>query len=259
MRQPLIAGNWKMNLDLAGGRNLVEGIRAGLADLTLPPGFEVAVCPPAVYLFPIAGAIDGSAIRLGAQDVFHETGGAYTGELAPAMIAETGARFVIIGHSERRHTIGHLEDDLMINRKVRAALAAGLTPILCVGETLAEREAGQTLDVLTFQLTAALIGVELDAPERLVVAYEPVWAIGTGRTATPRQAQEAHAHLRSLLGELRPGQAEHTRILYGGSMKPDNAAELIGQPDVDGGLVGGASLKAESFLGIIRAALAAVG
>ncbi len=259
MRQPLIAGNWKMNLDLASGRSLVEGIRAGLAELTLPAGFEVAVCPPAVYLFPIAGAIDGSSLQLGAQDVFHETGGAFTGELAPAMIAETGARFVIIGHSERRHTIGHLEDDQMINRKVRAALAAGLTPILCVGEMLDEREAGRTFDVLTFQLSAGLIGVELDAPERLVVAYEPVWAIGTGRTATPQQAQEAHAHLRSLLQARFPKHADTVRILYGGSMKPDNAAALIGQPDVDGGLVGGASLKAESFLGIIRAALAAVG
>jgi triosephosphate isomerase len=172
------------------------------------------------------------------------------------MVAETGARYVILGHSERRHTIGHLEDDQMINRKVRATLAAGMTPILCVGETLAEREAELTSEVLTFQLTAGLIGVEPESADRLVVAYEPVWAIGTGRTATPEQAQQAHRHLRERLSERFGALAKDVRILYGGSVKPENAGELMSQPDVDGGLIGGASLKADSFLGIIQATLA---
>jgi triosephosphate isomerase len=175
------------------------------------------------------------------------------------MIAETGARYVILGHSERRHTIGHLEDDQMVNRKVKAAMAAGLTPILCVGETLAEREGGQTLEVLTFQVTAGLIGVELESADQLVMAYEPVWAIGTGHTATPEQAQEAHLYLREQLRELVGAAAADLRILYGGSVKPDNAEELMRRPDVDGGLVGGASLKADSFVGIIKATLAAAG
>ena len=170
------------------------------------------------------------------------------------MVAETGARYAIIGHSERRHTIGHHEDDRMINLKVKAALAAGLTPILCVGETLGEREAGQTAEVLTFQLSAALSGVELASPERLVLAYEPVWAIGTGHNATPEQAQEAHAHLRSRLQAGVGKVAEGVRILYGGSVKPDNAGPTMTQRDVDGGLIGGASLKADSFLAIIQAA-----
>ncbi len=259
MRQTLIAGNWKMNLNLTEGRALVEGLKAELAKLDLPSGFEVAVCPPAVYLLPVAGACDGSPIVLGAQDVYHEPRGAFTGEIAPAMIAETGARYVIIGHSERRHTIGHLEDDRIINLKLRAARGVGLTPILCIGETLAERQAEQTLDVLTFQLTAGLVGVSCEQPSELVIAYEPVWAIGTGHTATPQQAQEAHAHIRSELVRLLGPVGQEVRILYGGSVKPDNARELVGQPDVDGALVGGASLKVESFAGIIREALAAVG
>ena len=258
MRRPLVAGNWKMNLNLPQGRELVGGIRDGLAALgPAARNVETAVCPPAIYLFPLAEMLKGSEIRLGAQDVYYEPKGAFTGELSAAMVAESGASYVILGHSERRHTIGHLEDDQMIHRKIRAALGGGLTPILCVGETLAERESGQTLDVLTFQLTAALVGLALETPERLVLAYEPVWAIGTGRNATPDQAQEAHGHLRGRLRELAGGLADGIRILYGGSMKPDNAGALLSQPDVDGGLIGGASLKADSFVGIIQAALAA--
>lgn len=260
MRRPLVAGNWKMNLTLSQARELVAGIRAGLDRLgTEAEKVEVAVCPPAVYLFPIAEMLRDGTVRLGAQNLYHERAGAFTGEVSAEMLADVGAHFVIIGHSERRHTIGHLEDDWMVNRKVQAALGAGLTPIVCVGETLAERQAGQTLEVLTFQLTAALIGVRGVSPERLVIAYEPVWAIGTGHNATPEQAQEAHGHLRGRLRELVGAPADQVRILYGGSVKPDNAGELMSQPDVDGGLIGGASLRAESFLGIVGAALAAKG
>jgi triosephosphate isomerase len=260
MRKPLVAGNWKMNLDLSRGRGLVQGICEGLQNAGPQAGrVEVAVCPPLLYLHAIAKTIDGTGVRLGAQDVYFEAQGAYTGEVSAPMLADIGVHFVIVGHSERRHTIGHLEDDWMINRKVRAAIAADLVPILCVGETLAQREVEQTLDVLTFQTTAGLSSVRLDSPGQLVIAYEPVWAIGTGRNATPEQAQDAHAHLRAQLRKLLPEHADGIRILYGGSVKPDNAAAIFAQPDVDGGLIGGASLKADSFLGIVEAALAAAG
>ena len=256
MRRPFVAGNWKMNLNLAQGRELVAGIRTGLDAAQIGTRVEVAICPPTIYLFPMAKAVDGSPIRLGAQNLYQEPSGAFTGEVSAEMIADTKAQYVVIGHSERRHTIGHLEDDRMLNLKVKAARRAGLTPILCVGETLSERQAGQTLDVLTFQLTADLVGVAIDDSADLVVAYEPVWAIGTGQNATPQQAQEAHAHLRSELRRLVGDSADSVRILYGGSVKPDNAAEIFKQPDVDGELIGGASLKADSFVGIVRAALA---
>ena len=258
MRKPFVAGNWKMNLNQVRARELVAGIRGGLGPDADCKRVDVAVCPPSVYLFPVAQELAGSGIGLGAQDVYPESSGAFTGELAPEMLKDAGAQYVIIGHSERRHTIGHLEDDRMINLKVRAAGAAGLTPILCVGETLGERKCEQTLDVLTFQLVAGMIGVSDDVAQRIVIAYEPVWAIGTGEVATPDQAQQAHAHLRSELRKLVGDQADKTRILYGGSVKPGNAAELFGQTDVDGGLIGGASLKADDFVGIIAAALATV-
>lgn len=254
MRTPLIAGNWKMNMDLQSARVLVSGI---VSELPVIDGkVEVAVCPSFVYLFPMAKAVADSPIQIGAQDLFFEASGAFTGEVSAGMVADTGASLVILGHSERRHTIGHHEDDWMIHRKVSAALGAGLTPILCVGETLEQREAGQTLEVVTFQLVAALHGIKLGKASDLVVAYEPVWAIGTGKTATPQQAQDVHAHIRAELRGLYGDLADEIRILYGGSMKPDNAAELIGQADVDGGLIGGASLKPASFVGIIAAALA---
>ncbi len=249
MRRPLVAGNWKMNLTLPKMRELVTAVRAGLER---GDAVEVAVCPPAIYLFHMVGAAAGSQVRVGAQDLYFEKEGAFTGEVSAAMVAETGARYAIIGHSERRHTIGHHEDDWMINRKVNAAIAAGLIPILCVGETLKERKSGRTNEVLTFQLRAGLIGIDV-SPENLVVAYEPVWAIGTGQNATPEQAQEAHAHLRQLLREIAGAPADNMRVLYGGSVKPDNALAIMKQPDVDGGLIGGASLKADSFLAIIRA------
>jgi len=255
MRKPLVAGNWKMNLDRAGARDLVAGIRAGLDAAGVAERVEVAVCPPAVYLFPVAEALVGSSIRLGAQDLSPEPNGAFTGDISAAMIRDTGAHYVIIGHSERRHAIAHLEDDRTINRKLRAARAAGLTPILCVGETLSERNAGQTLDVLTVQITADLIGIPFQSPDELVIAYEPVWAIGTGQNATPQQAQEAHAHLRAGLREMLGPIADGVRILYGGSVKPENAEAIFREPDVDGGLIGGASLKADSFVAIVKAAL----
>jgi triosephosphate isomerase (TIM) len=258
MRRPLVAGNWKMNLNLARGRELIAGIRSGLETGGVRERVEVAICPPVVYLFPLGEALKGSSLRLGAQDAYCEPSGAFTGEVSVAMIAETGARYVIIGHSERRHTIGHLEDDRMMNLKLKAVRQAGLVPILCVGETLDERKAGQMLDLLTFQLTAGLLGVELHSGDDLVLAYEPVWAIGTGQVATTQQVQEAHAHLRARLRELTGSVADGVRILYGGSVKPDNAAEIMRQPDVDGGLIGGASLKADSFVAIVRAALASV-
>lgn len=253
-RMPLVAGNWKMNLNLQQGRDLIAGIRGGIEAAGGCAKCEVAVCPPSIYLFPMAKALDGSTIRLGAQNLFHESSGAFTGEVSPSMVAETGCRYVILGHSERRHTIGHLEDDHMINMKLAATLAGKMTPILCVGETLAERDGNKTLDVLTYQLLAGIGRVAIKAGGDLVVAYEPVWAIGTGRNATSAQAQEAHAHIRTELRKIVGGVADEIRILYGGSLKPDNAAELLAQPDVDGGLVGGASLKADSFVGIIKAA-----
>ncbi len=258
MRKPFVAGNWKMNLDLVRARELVAGIRGGLGTDADCRRVDVAVCPPSVYLFPVANELVGSGIALGAQDVYPEPKGAFTGEVSAEMIKDAGAQYVIIGHSERRHTIGHLEDDRMINLKVKAAGAAGLTPILCVGETIGERKRGQTLEVLTFQLVAGMTGVSAEIAERIVIAYEPVWAIGTGEVATPDQAQEAHAHLRGELRKLVGDQADQTRIQYGGSVKPDNAADLFGQPDVDGGLIGGASLKADDFVAIISAALATV-
>lgn len=254
MRRPLVAGNWKMNLSHADALQLIEGIRTGMAEAA--GTIEVAVCPPAIYLYLAANAVKGSEIAFGAQNIYHEPKGAFTGEVSAEMVAESGAKYVILGHSERRHTIGHLEDDRMINLKVRAAQRAGLTPILCVGETLEERDKELTLDVLTYQLRAGLIEAAPTSSEGLVIAYEPVWAIGTGRNATPEQAQEAHAHLRAELRKVAGDLSDQIRILYGGSMKPENAGELIGQPDIDGGLVGGASLKSDAFLGIIQAALA---
>ena len=258
MRRPLVAGNWKMNLTLTESRDLTRNVAARLSPEAAAK-VEVAVCPPFVYLLPVLEAAKETPVQVGAQNLYFEPKGAFTGEVSAAMIAELGAKYVIVGHSERRHTIGHHEDDRMINLKLRAARGVGLTPILCVGETLLEREAEQTPDVLTFQLTAALVGIDPRAARDLVVAYEPVWAIGTGRNATPEQAQEAHAHLRQQLRRIAGPIAEDIRILYGGSMKPENARDILAQPDVDGGLIGGASLKADSFVGIVNAALAAQG
>lgn len=257
-RKPFVAGNWKMNLDLAGARSLVEGIAGGLGSET---AVDVAICPPSIYLFPMAKAIAGTSIALGAQNCWSEPSGAFTGEVSAAMVKETGCAYVILGHSERRNTIGPVgadgkvagESNAMIAAKVRAVFDAGLTPIVCVGETLDQRDAGETETVLTNQLLGSLATVQRDEAARLVIAYEPVWAIGTGRTATTEQAQAAHLHIRSQLLEQCGSAAAHAiRIQYGGSVKPDNAEELMRCADVDGALVGGASLKANDFVAIIQ-------
>lgn len=251
MRQKFVAGNWKMCTRAASARQLAEAVVKGLAgDVRV----AVALCPPFPYLAIVGEALRGSPVMLGAQNAYCEQEGAFTGEVSPAMLKDVGCHWVILGHSERRHKLG--ESNELINRKVHAALAAGLEVILCVGETLAEREKGQTEAVLTMQLDGGAAGLDPTSLAKVTLAYEPYWAIGTGRNATPQQAQDAHAFLRRRVAS-RFGQpaAEQLRILYGGSVKPDNAAVLTHEPDVDGGLIGGASLKAEEFLAIVRAAL----
>ena len=251
MRTKIIAGNWKMNKTPAEGAALIAGIRKELADGAVP--VEVVVCPPFTGLEAAARALAGSKIRLGSQNMSAEAPGAYTGEVCAEMLKELGVRYVILGHSERRALFG--ETDSLVNKKTRAALAAGLTPIVCVGETLAEREANKTEKVVTTQVRESLSGLGADL-KKVVVAYEPVWAIGTGKTASPAQAQEVHALIRRVLAVMSDGlTATAIRIQYGGSMKPDNAKELMGQPDIDGGLIGGASLKADAFAAIVRGAL----
>lgn len=251
MRRPLIAGNWKMNLLRASSVALAEGIAKGAENVE---GVELAVCPPSCYLEAIDRAIAGSKVVLGAQNMYHEREGAFTGELSAAMLRDLGCTYVILGHSERRHILG--ETDAAINKKVQAALAAELIPILCVGELLAEREAGQTLAVIARQFDGSLAGLSPEQMKTVVIAYEPVWAIGTGKVASPAQAEEVHLALRKIIAERYNGSiAEVVRILYGGSVKPDNAAELLKQPDIDGALVGGASLKIDQFLGIVAGAL----
>ena len=249
MRRFLIAGNWKMNLNRSEAVKLAREIAAGESG----PETDVLVCPPTIYLDSVATAISGSDVALGGQDVYFESSGAFTGETSPAMLLDLGCSFVILGHSERRNVIG--ETDELINKKIVAALKAGLTPILCVGELLEQRESGKTQEVVETQLSGSLAGLSAEDIQKTVIAYEPVWAIGTGKTASPQQAQEVHADLRKLLSQrYNPETAEIVRILYGGSVKPDNAAELLAQPDIDGALVGGASLNSESFQAIISAA-----
>ena len=250
-RKKFIAGNWKMNTSAAEAVALAEGLAAELGSVD---AVDIAICPPLVYLSAVAGAVADSAIDLGAQNMFYEDNGAFTGETSGQMLLDVGCRRVIIGHSERRHVVG--ESDEWINRKVLKALADGLLPILCVGELLEERENQETADVVTRQVRIGLEGVSKRQAADVTLAYEPVWAIGTGKTATPDQAQEVHAMIRGLLAELYDAAlAETVRIQYGGSMKPDNAAELLNQPDVDGGLIGGASLKVADFAAIVRAAI----
>ncbi len=251
MRTKFVAGNWKMYTTAAAARQLAMQVVQGVG---LDRRAAVAVCPPFPYLSLVGEILRGSPVALGAQNLYPEKEGAFTGEVSPTMLLDVGCRYVILGHSERRHKLG--ETNAFINRKVQAALAAGLNVILCVGETLEEREANRTEAILDDQLTGGLAGVAAAAMDRMVLAYEPVWAIGTGRNATPEQAQAAHAFLRRRTAELyTPAVAEALRIQYGGSVKPDNAASLLGQPDVDGALVGGASLQADQFLAIVRAAL----
>ena len=249
MRTPFIAGNWKMNTDRASARALAEAIaRADLKD-----GVEVALCPPALYLAEVVAAVQGSRVGVGGQNCYHEASGAFTGEVSPGMLVDIGCKYVILGHSERRQLFG--ETDAGVFSKTQAALAAGLTPIVCVGETLEEREAGRTTEVVRTQCEGSIGGLTEEQASQIVIAYEPVWAIGTGKVATPQQAEEVHSDLRSWLeSRYNASLASAIRIQYGGSVKPDNAAELLSQPNIDGALVGGASLKADSFLGIIQAA-----
>ena len=249
MRKPLIAGNWKMNTTSKSAYALAKAISEA------SPGYgavDLVVCPPAPYLAAVRDAVAGGTVAFGGQNMYHEKDGAYTGELSAAMLVDVGATFVILGHSERRQIFS--ETDAEVNKKAAAAHAAGLTPIVCVGETLAEREAGQTADVIRRQFEASLAGISADLMTSTVLAYEPVWAIGTGKVATPAQAEEVHADLRKLIAARYNAEtAAAVRILYGGSVKPDNAAELLGQTNVDGALVGGASLKADDFLAIAAA------
>lgn len=251
MRKKFVAGNWKMFTNAATARQLASAVVRGLGE---EQGVAVAVCPPYPYLPAVAEELRGSSVALGAQNCYHEKEGAFTGEVSPAMLVDVACRYVILGHSERRHKLG--ESDDFINRKVHAALAAGLEVILCLGETLQERQANRTETILETQLNGSLAGVDAAGLRRVVLAYEPVWAIGTGQNATPEQAQQAHAFIR---GQIRERFSEELAsalpIQYGGSVKPDNAASLFRQADVDGGLIGGASLNADSFLAIVRAAL----
>lgn len=249
MRQPLVAGNWKMNGTREGAQRLAQDIIQGLK---VGHAAEVLVCPPFVHLAEVSRALKGSEVLLGAQSLCAEENGAYTGEVSGAMLKEFDCRYAIVGHSERRSLYG--EGDAQVARKFMAAQKAGLVPILCVGETLAEREAGETPKVVARQLEAVLVTAGIEAFARAVVAYEPVWAIGTGRTAKSEQAQEVHALIRGQLKARDVKISSTVRLLYGGSVKASNAAELFSMPDIDGGLVGGASLDAREFLAICAAA-----
>jgi triosephosphate isomerase len=249
MRQKFIAGNWKMFTNAATGEALARGVAQGVAGSTK---VRVAVCPPAPYLSTIAIAVKGTPVAVGGQNCWEKVEGAFTGEVSPRMLKDVGCRYVILGHSERRQYFK--ESDALINRKLQLALAEGLEVILCIGETLDERKGNQTEKVLDTQLAGGLANVTAEQLAKITIAYEPVWAIGTGVNATPQQAQDAHAFIRGRVGQLISADvAKNLIIQYGGSVKPDNAATLLGQPDVDGALVGGASLKVEDFLAILKA------
>ncbi len=250
MRRKIIAGNWKMNKNLSESINLISGIKNGLPQNV---SAEVIVCPPFTSLETVHSLIEEVPVHLGAQNMYFENSGAFTGEISADMLKSVGCEFVILGHSERRHIFG--ETDEIVNKKIKQAVSNGLKPIFCVGETLEERENGKAFDVIENQITSGLAEISGDDFNKIVIAYEPVWAIGTGKTASPGQAQEIHKFIRELISKLYSQiQAENVRILYGGSVKPNNAADLLSQPDIDGALVGGACLQAESFLQIIEAA-----
>ncbi len=251
MRKILIAGNWKMCKTVSEAINLVNSLKAGLHKVS---DVDIVICPPFTALHAVTGLLEESSIDLGAQDMHFETEGAYTGEISPLMLKDLGCRYVILGHSERRsyfHESNHL-----INQKAKAAVKFNLIPIVCVGEVLSEREAGQAQEVVRKQFKGTFSGFTHEEMDKVVLAYEPVWAIGTGKTATPVEAQEMQALVRALVRETFGDElADGIRILYGGSVKPDNAQELVKQPDVDGALVGGASLRAESFVQIVMESL----
>ncbi|MBN1418926.1 MAG: triose-phosphate isomerase [Planctomycetes bacterium] len=248
MRRPLIAGNWKMYKRFDEALDLVSKLKAQLADVG---DRDILVCVPFPFLKDVAQALKGTNVRVGAQNMHFEKEGAFTGEVSGAMLLSVGCEYVILGHSERRHVFG--ESDEAIHRKMLSALGLGLKPILCVGETLEQREAGATIEVVGRQLRSGLDGVSSDQAGAVTIAYEPVWAIGTGKTATPQQGQEVHAFIRKeIQGRYGDSLAASMRILYGGSVKPDNARALLAEADIDGFLVGGASLKADSFGPIVR-------
>lgn len=248
MRKKFIAGNWKMYKTLKDGQDLVNNLKRDLYEVQ---GVDIAVCPPFTLLSELADMLESSNIGLGGQDLYWEDEGAFTGEVSARMLKDIGCAYVIIGHSERRQYFGETNDT--VNKKLKAALKNGLTPIVCVGESLKDREAGRTFAVLDDHVNNGLAGLSKEDGGKLVIAYEPVWAIGTGKTATSEQAQEAHKYIRGLLSKLFGNEtAETIRIQYGGSVKPENAASLMSMPDVDGALVGGASLKAESFAEIVK-------
>lgn len=249
MREFLVAGNWKMNGSIAASEELISGIVAGVPEGS---GFKMLVCPPFPYLAAVASQVAGSAVALGAQNVSEHESGAFTGETAPSMLQDVGCEYVIVGHSERRAIYGETSEQ--VAAKFMAAQAAGIIPILCVGETLEERQAGTTEKIVDEQLDAVLDAAGAGAFATAVIAYEPVWAIGTGLTATPEQAQDVHKHIRARLAAQDADLAEKVQILYGGSMKGENAPGLLSMPDIDGGLIGGASLKASDFLAIAAAA-----
>ncbi len=251
MRTKVIAGNWKMNKDFLQTEELITGLKKALSfDLK---GVKMILCPPFTSLELAHRLIQGTPMELGAQNMYHEEEGAFTGEVSPRMLIAVGCRYVILGHSERRQYFH--ESDAFINKKVKKAIATGLIPIVCVGETLEQREKNVTAQIVTSQVRGVLEGVPAEQVEKLILAYEPVWAIGTGRNATPQQAEEVHALIRNLLSEIYSNSTSDKVIIqYGGSVKPENAADLLWQPNVDGALVGGACLKADSFSAIIKAA-----
>jgi len=255
-RKPFVGGNWKMNTNRTTGSDLARGVTDGVLAVD---GVDVAVFPPLTYLLTIRAILRdrGSSCRLGSQDMWFQSEGAYTGEVSASMLRDCGVQIVLCGHSERRHVLG--EKDELVNKKLRAVLENGFEGVLCVGETLDERIAGHQDIVTARQVKTGLAEVPASALERLIIAYEPVWAIGTGKTATPQDAQEAHGQIRALLSKLYgPELAQTVRIIYGGSLKPDIAGEIFAQPDVDGGLVGGASLNAADFVSICKAAAASM-
>lgn len=249
MRKPLVAGNWKLNGTRESNKVLVQGI---LADVATADGCDVMVCPPFVYLQEVGLATAATGVLLGAQDLSVETSGAFTGAISGAMLRDVGCSHVIIGHSERRAVYGDM--DTVVARKFQAAHGQGLQPILCVGESLAEREAGVTMDIIADQIGIVMEAAGVAPFAASIVAYEPVWAIGTGHTATPQQAQEVHAHIRGIIAAADAKIASNLRILYGGSVKGSNASDLFAMDDIDGGLIGGASLDAAEFVTICRAA-----
>ena len=255
MRKPFVCGNWKMNMDRKGSIALAQATAKTAGEVR---GVEVGVCPPACYLEAVLGAIKGSALVVGGQNMHFEATGAFTGEVAGPMLKELGCQYVILGHSERRHVFG--ETDELVAKKVHAAFKFGLLPILCVGEKLEERQGNQTEAVVRRHVTSGFAGLTKDQARQVVIAYEPVWAIGTGLTATPQQAQEVHAYIRGLMAIAYDEMlAQQVRIQYGGSVKPDNTFDLMSQKDIDGSLVGGASLKADSFSKIITESARAKG